>query len=413
MPGTNRQFVLFWSFLVALLLHQGFATLKSQTLYPAKQNLIKELVEQHPEWGEWTKDPGSFQAQVILTEINRDENGMPSFTMHRWGHDDGEYYYPASTVKMPIAVLALQRLNELGITGLDAHSRMQTGRGRAPQTVSLIDTTAENGLPSVANFVRKIFLVSDNNAYNRLYEFLGQRYINEQLRQKGLVDTRIIHRLSVIGFDTLGNRYTNPIGFYHEDTLLYYQGERYTKWYDALGIDKQKRGVGYTTNEGELINAPFDFSYKNYVSLLDQQGVLMRIMTPEAFPQEQRFDLTTADYKLLHRAMSQRPRESRYPAYPDKEDHYVKFWQFGDRDTSFQIPDHIRIYNKVGWAYGYLTDVAYVKDDKADIEYFISGTIHVNENRIYNDGNYEYETVGLPFFGRLGRAIHEELAKKK
>lgn len=395
--------------LVALLCLIDLATLKSQTYTAAPQNLLEQLVNDHPEWGAWTQKPSEFQAQVILTEIKRDEKGQPSFTTHRWGHGDGEYYYPASTVKMPVAVLALQWLNETGIVGLDANSRMQTGRGRAPQTVSIVDATAEKGWPSVAHFVRKIFLVSDNDAYNRLYELLGQRYINEQLRQRGLENTRIIHRLSVSGFDTLGNRYLNPVGFYHEDSLLYYQGERYAKWYDELGLSGQQRGVGYIDDNDALVNEPFDFSYKNYVSLLDQQGILMRIMTPEAFAPEQRFNLTAADYELLHHAMGQRPRESEYPAYPDKEDHYVKFWQFGDRDTSFRMPDHLRIYNKVGWAYGYLTDVAYVKDTKANVEYFISGTIHVNENRIYNDGKYEYDAVGLPFFGQLGRAVHEVL----
>ena len=54
-------------------------------------------------------------------------------------------------------------------------------------------------------------------------------------------------------------------------------------------------------------------------------------------------------------------------------------------------------------------------DFENNIEFFLSAVIHVNENRIYNDGNYEYDAIGLPFFGELGRAVlaHEQARKAK
>jgi hypothetical protein len=33
------------------------------------------------------------------------------------------------------------------------------------------DTSSQNKLPSIAQFIRKAFLVSDNDAYNRMYQF--------------------------------------------------------------------------------------------------------------------------------------------------------------------------------------------------------------------------------------------------
>jgi hypothetical protein len=73
----------------------------------------------------------------------------------------------------------------------------------------------------------------------------------------------------------------------------------------------------------------------------------------------------------------------------------------------------IRIYNKVGDAYGTITDVAYIKDKKNQIEFFLTATILVNENKIFNDDIYESDQIGIPFLAALGRAVLEELKKDK
>ena len=82
-------------------------------------------------------------------------------------------------------------------------------------------------------------------------------------------------------------------------------------------------------------------------------------------------------------------------------------------DSEEPIPNHIEISNKVGCAYGYLTDCAHIRDTQNDIEFFLTATIHVNRNQIYNDGNYEYETIGLPFLAELGRLIYQYELKKE
>ena len=78
---------------------------------------------------------------------------------------------------------------------------------------------------------------------------------------------------------------------------------------------------------------------------------------------------------------------------------------YGDKKE--RIPDHIRTFNKVGWAYGYLTDVSYIVDFEKGIEFFLTATISVNENQIFNDDQYEYETIGLPFLSQLGKVLYD------
>ena len=82
--------------------------------------------------------------------------------------------------------------------------------------------------------------------------------------------------------------------------------------------------------------------------------------------------------------------------------------------TAEKIPDHIRVFNKAGWSYGYLTDYCYVVDFKNNTEFMLSATIYVNSDGILNDNKYDYETIGFPFFKEVGTILYNyELNKKR
>jgi hypothetical protein len=168
-------------------------------------------------------------------------------------------------------------------------------------------------------------------------------------------------------------------------------------------------------NKGQLVEQPFDFSTKNRFPLSDLHSMLMSVIFPDAVPKQQRFNLTDEDYQFLYRYMSMMPKESDHPQYDTSHytDAYVKFLLFGGdgpiRDSN------IRIFNKVGDAYGFLTDVAYVVDFANGIEFLLSATIYCNSDGIFNDDKYDYDTVGFPFFRNLGRVIysHEKRRERK
>ena len=88
---------------------------------------------------------------------------------------------------------------------------MITEHAYSGQTQVLNDPTTLNGKPTIAHYIKKILMVSDNDAYNRLYEFLGPRYINEQLHQKGYADVQLAHRLQ-IALSADENMKNNPLG---------------------------------------------------------------------------------------------------------------------------------------------------------------------------------------------------------
>ncbi len=347
---------------------------------------------------------------IIYTQIDRDSANQPHFTTFQYG-SDSTYFYPASTVKLPVAALALEKLRQLGIPRLDIHTPMITDSAFSGQTRVSKDSTAQNGLPSIGHYIHKLFVVSDNDAFNRLYEFLGQGLINDRLRELGYRDTRIVHRLAV-AMTREENASCNPIKFGANGRWIY---DQLTNFNPATYSPSSPILLGKGEMiQGKLVEGPKDFTYKNAFPLAEQQLFLRNLLFPQFVPSSLGLRLTEADYQLLYREMSMLPRESQHPSYDSSlYDAYGKFLMFGTDKAP--IPDHIRIFNKIGAAYGFLTDNAYIVDFEHNIEFLLSATIYVNENGIFNDDIYGYETIGFPFMQKLGQAVyaHELMRERK
>jgi len=375
--------------------------------------MIEELLRARPElFGPVLENVEKYEVQILYTQIDRDEDNRPRFHTHAFRFDPGAYFYPASSIKLAAAVLALEKLNLLNVEGLTKYTPLRIDSAFTRQTAIMEDDTSPTGLPTIAHYVHKLFVVSDNDAYNRLYEFLGQRYLNETLWTKGYRDIRITHRLA-IARTSEENRRTNPFTFYDGDRIIYQQPLVTNP--DQYGAPEPiLRGAGYIDWEGRLIEEPKDFTRSNSVSLAVLQGILQAVLFPEAVPEKRRFELTEDDYTLLYRSMSLWPRESRHPRYDPEEysDRYAKF--FLGAEGRKPLPKSIRSFSKSGLAYGTLTENAYIVDFKNKVEFLLTAMIYVNENEIFNDGIYEYEDIGLPFLADLGRVVYEyELERKR
>ena len=374
-------------------------------IYPAAVRgdggtLLEALLRSNPICAPVLAAAAKREVQILYTQIDRNADNQPYFTRHKYRVNPQDYFYPASTIKLAGALLAF---NQLGITGVDRHTPVRIDSAFSGQTAVRKDPTAPDGLPTIAHYIRKLFAVSDNDAYNRLYEFVGQQRLNEGLWEKGYRDVRLTHRLA-IARSPEENRHTNPLAFYRGDQVLYRQPMLVNPhtWRAPAPILK---GEGHIQN-GALVAAPKDFAGSNYMSVEVLQGLLMAVFFPEELPAEQCFDLRSDDYRFLYRAMSMLPRECPHPQYDPKKyyDSYVKFFLFGDNKEP--MPGSVRIFNKVGLAYGYVTDNAYIVDFERGVEFLLTVVVLVNENGIFNDGIYEYDEVGLPFLAELGRVIY-------
>jgi hypothetical protein len=291
---------------------------------------------------------------------------------------------------------------------------MITDSAFAGQTKVTKDSTSKNGVPSIGNYIKKILLVSDNDAYNRLYEFVGREEINKKLKKYDLTGTRIVGRLA-IGDSGVNTKHTNPIDFYNGEKLVYHKPAQYDPNEYPMQLDNMLQGKGYMDRHDKLIMKPFDFSDKNVYPLADQQLVLKKLLFPELFPENERFNLTADQYKFIYHYMSMWPTESQHPTYspPEYFPAYCK-WLFYGGDSLAVINPHIRIFNKIGDSYGYDIDNAYIVDYKNKVEFILSAVVQSNDDEIYNDNKYEYKTVCLPFMRDLAQEIYQlELKREK
>jgi beta-lactamase class A len=415
-----KKGAIFFNFLLALSIAGCRPAIKTMTtstemkeakVFPRTDTFLTDLVKTHPEFFDTILKANSpWKVQFIYTRIDRKNNNKPTLTNYYYNVDPSRYYYPASTVKLPIALLALQKLNELNIAGLDKNTTMITEAGDESQTRVYNDPSAADGRPSVAQYVKKIFLVSDNDAFNRLYEFLGQEYINNSLHKMGYDSAQILHRLQ-LPLTEEQNRITNPVIFYNAAGK-----EIYRKPIERSNMVYQQRntrlGNGYMSNDS-IVNTPFDFSKRNRLNLIDLHSILTSVIFPAEVRADQRFRLTEDDYSFVRKYMSMKPAESQFPQYDSSySDAYSKFLLFGGAGK-MEDPA-VRIFNKEGDAYGFLTDAAYVVDVANGVEFLLSATIYCNSDGIFNDDKYDYETVGLPFLKNLGRVVYEyELSRKR
>lgn len=388
------------------------ANAQKRTALIKKDDFLEQLMLTKPEqFLPIITQKDSLRVQIVYTKIDRDNHNKPIFTDYTFNLNNNTYFYPASTVKMPIAFLALEKLNDLKQYGIDMNTLMVTDSSFTGQQIVYTNPTAKDSRATIANYIKQIFLVSDNDAFNRLYEFLGQAYIQQKLAGKGFTDVVIRHRLQ-ISLTNQQNRATNPINFYDTSgKLLYHQDGQFSNAiYPNLNI---AIGKGYYKGS-QLINQPFDFGEKNRVYLNDQHHILQCVLFNDDMPKKQQFNLTQNDQDFVKHWMSAYPRESAYPYYDTANhwDAYCKFLLFGSNKGS--LPPNIRIFNKVGDAYGFLTDVAYIIDTDKKLEFMLSATILCNKDGIFNDDKYDYDTLGFPFMKNLGQLIYNyELQRKR
>jgi hypothetical protein len=355
-------------------------------------------------------NPATFRYQIVYTQINRDKNGVPHLKNYTLQVDPAKYFNPASMVKMPLAFLSLEKLHELNKPEINKHTTILFDSSYQRQVSMYADSSSKNKKPSIAHLIKRAFLISENDPYNRMYQFIGQSDINKKLLQKGYSSTKITRQF--MGYTEDQNRHTNGIRFVNDNnTLLYEQAPQNNTDSFSFGAPILI-GNAHWNSKDELVQGPFDFTKHNNISLEDMQKMLQAIVFPISVPSKSRFNISEEDRQFLLQFLSQYPSETNYPKY-DTEHFYDSYVKFFFQDSTHGMPKNIRVFNKVGWAYGFLTDVSYVLDTLNNIDYMLSATVYVNSDGVVNDSKYDEETVGFPFLKQIGNAFYEYELKRK
>ena len=369
------------------------SSLLLEILKDSKESIIKKV----------QSDLNTHEVQILYTRIHRDSSGLPKFERHNFQVNSKQYFYPASTVKFPVAILALQKIRKLQSQGIPVTADTPFKVLFSENLIKKTDSTHPKNNLTIAHLIKKIFLVSDNMAYNYLFDFIGSDDANKAIHNIGITNFNLSHK-----FLDSENENSTP-------RFIFFNQKGDTIYNQAPIISNQKikntnlggvlKGKGYI-KDGILIGESMDFSEKNYVSISALHQILERIIFPKLFSKKKQFTIEPEDYFFLRYWMSRTPNEVTIPFY-DREtffDSYCKFFIYGDKKG--EMTNNIRIYNKVGLAYGTATDVAYVKDSNG-VEFFLTATILTNKNEIFNDNTYEYDELGIPFLAAVGREIYK------
>ena len=315
----------------------------------------------------------------------------------------GDYFYPASTVKLPTALLALEKLKRLGLSAdhvLKLNSDVDCGSS------TFVELSQRRDI-SFKEMISELLVVSDNNYYNSLYHFLSPAEINKRLMEKGYVDSKIYRAFTgcEVSEHLTCNSYTindsrgNSV---YEDSICVLPSidfeQRYS--FDASLLIGKK----HENKEGVIVDGPFDFNYNLEIPLTELHNMLMRLVFPNQFPLSERWDIHETDRLFLLKLLGMYPRELKNPKYKNRErypDLIYKYLMIGEGN-----PKAIRTISKIGLSYGFTTETAFVigADGKG---YFLSVSMYTNANDVVNDGKYEYNELARPFLSRIGKILFE------
>jgi beta-lactamase class A len=312
-----------------------------------------------------------------------------------WHHErfrlGAEFFAPASMVKLPITLMAIKRVQDLGL-GLSTQLRVINPPTCAAQSDEI------TRFESFERTIQRILIVSDNGAFNRFYEFVGGDRVSSMLHRFGFgLNNRIQARLGSCAADD--NAQGRGYELAAAGNLLVQ--DRYEPIIQIVapqdGLSKLV-GNAYLDWQENKIDAPKDFSASNHYRLKDMHALTLAIAGAAAHPL---WDALTPDHQaFVRKTMSTLPREAGFDEkeYPDG---WGKFFLHGDQKTRF--PAGLKITNKIGQAYGFLTDSAWIQTPKAEAVF--SATIYVNADGILNDDQYDYDSIGFPFLAELGRQL--------
>jgi len=313
-----------------------------------------------------------------------------------WGFESyrqgAEWTAPASTVKLPMAIFTLLKLAQLR---LPRTARLKVVE--PPSCAAQANELAE--FEEIERTLIRMLVLSDNGAYNRLYEFVGGNRVPSLLKRFGFPNAKLQARLGAC----------NPAENVRGRGVILADSSGKILWQDlaeheilisapAASMPVSKVGNAYLDIDQSKINGPKDFKFSNHWTLADAHALTLAIAGARSHPLIDA--LAPADVAFLRKTMRTLPREAGFSElyYPDA---WGKFFLHGDRQS--RLPASVHSTNKIGQAYGFLLDSAWLED--ARHQCVLSAVIYVNSDGVLNDDQYEYDQIGLPFLAELGRRM--------
>ncbi len=337
-------------------------------------------------------NPEKHRFQLLYSRVR--EGATPSLERH--GHRvDAEYFFPASTMKVPIALATFDLLPALRGAGRPGLTRDATLR------IHPVAGTAEPHVTTLARETWRALIVSDNASANRLLGVVGHREVHETLWSLGLSSARIR-----AGFSTGGEIDPAEVSPRIEidggtAELAARRSDLVLPPTEATGLDI---GKAYVT-DGRRVEGPLSFASRNAMRLRDLQDTLVRIVRPELLDPGAAADTASKDdLAYVRQALGTLPSESGLAGFSRNvvaDYQYVPFLRGIER----VLPrGRFRIFTKVGQAFGFLVANAYIVEKDTGRSFFLIASVYANPDETLNDDRYAYDTISTPALADIAEA---------
>jgi len=370
-----------------------------------------QLRASDPRLATWMDQAADLRLQILVTEV-RDGAPWQTFSFRA----DKEYFYPASAIKPFIAVASLRFANARAKGPIEPFSRIircEHNRPRCEPPPDDEDKDAEKAEAesqeasataepekkhkrlTFGEEIQKLLSYSDNDSYDRLYDMVGHRELNEAMAAIGFPEVRFQHRMGGLPSmqkTSLAFRLIRPTG-----QAIAMKERTSDLVLPPLAIDGLGIGASHQTEHG-IVDGPMDFSEKNRASLHDMQRLLISLVYPEKEGSAQ-LDITDTQRSALVAAMTRTLQPGAKVA-----DHYP----MGPGMLDVVPTANLRYVGKAGKAYGFLLENAFVENNETHRAVFVAATVLANPDGVMNDDVYAYEEIARPVLRAIGVAVAQQ-----
>lgn len=364
----------------------------------SQNNLLDSLLQTLPNtYAHIIQSPDKFRFQLIYTSIRYNEKGEGMFKDYYFNYSDTVYNYPASMVKFPASIIAVKKIETLNKDNLSLDSKIIMDSLFCQKSL-LSDTVGFPKYPHLRKWIKRMLIISDNEAYTHTYDFINCKTMHSWLKEWGFYNARIINKFipKCINDSTyytptvyvLDNN-NDTIFIQYQDSICKFNTseKNYTVGYVVKKIKKKRKIIRRKIPKSFVKHNDWPLNYSH------------QLMKYFIFDQQlKKLSLNNSHYDSLLKYMGSYPRE-----YSDLNidstayyDTWKKFFIYGGKYKRIQ-DDTLRSINIIGRAYGFLSETAYIVDFKNNVDFILSASIYVNPNNIM-DNKYNYELAYQLFY---------------
>lgn len=361
----------------------------------AADDLLRQLVAgAGPTAQRVLANAGEFRPQLLWTRCVRAAGGWRAQRTHALGLRPRAWFAAASFIKLPLAALLIEELERRGLDWIDGDLRVEVDAAHA---CAPLPTPQAGGWPLLA-LLQAMLVVSDNLAYNVLFELLGSDAIHTRLAALGFPHVRMATRLGCPQPRSPGKLAARVRGA--GGALAWDSPAQSTERFQRFPFGAARAGRAWMEN-GVATPGAHDFADSNFLPLADVHRCILEL----GGGVEPRFALSLRARRWCADTLARVPRSATLldPERRQWPDDHSKWLVPAGADG--RLPDALRIASKNAQSYGWIGDTAFIVDSARDIGFALSVVLDVDRDGVLNDGVYAYADIGRPFLREVGAAV--------